>query len=69
MRKTRSIPEVTGVKDPLAANALSATKEIIEVVTGRSVEKIATLAVPAGASDVEKAIIGKLNEVINRLQA
>lgn len=67
-RKTRSIPAVTGVRDPAANAALVAVKEIVEAITGRTVPVIAPMTVPAGATAVETAIITKLNAVIDRLQ-
>jgi hypothetical protein len=67
-RRTRSIPVVTGVRDPAAKDALIALKEIAEATTGRTLPIIEPLAAPSGASAVDIAIIAKLNEVINRLQ-
>lgn len=67
-RRTKSIPDVRAVQDPVARDALDAVKDVIEGVTGRTIAKIDPLAIPSTATAIEISIIGKLNEVINRLQ-
>lgn len=67
-RRTKSIPDVRGVKDPVARDALDAVKDVIEGVTGRTISKVEPLAIPSTATAIEISIIRKLNEVIDRLQ-
>lgn len=60
----RSLPRVPVGESPQTTQFLTATKEVIDTITGKRGGQVALLLPTASNAD----IIAKVNELINRLQ-